>query len=86
MKKSYRFKSFFECPLHWLLVCSLEVKVQVNSFEKRGSNNVSLFSRNQVLLCPLQEALLWGVHIVVDAVKRGPLGVLRVPEVREGWG
>ena len=65
--------------LRWLLVRTLEVKVQVISFQEGCPKYVGQFSGNHVFLSPLQQAVRGGVEVVVDTVEGGPLSRGRVP-------
>ena len=69
----------------WLLICSLEVKVQVISFREDCPKDVRLFPGNYVCRLPLKETLFWRVKVVVNAVKVRSLIMVRIPvERREG--
>ena len=62
-----------------ILVSSLEINVQIISFNERGSQYVGLFPRQRVARRPLEQALLWGVEVGLDAIKRWSLSVLWIP-------
>ena len=53
----------------WLLISSLEVKVQVISFREDSPKDMCLFPGNYVCRLPLKETLFWRVKVVVNAVK-----------------
>jgi len=67
----------------WLLVRTLEVKVQVISFQEGCPKYMGQFSRNHVFPSPLQQAVRGGVEVVMDTVKGRPLSRCGVPGDQE---